>query len=165
MTAASRSSRRGRQAGSRTLCRRSAGVATIEFAIIAVVAIVIMQFCWWAGRAYWQRSLLEAAARDAARLIASTPPGELTSSSQFNTAIANANALVEAAVQESGIDFAGLDIACDGSIVCNSAVGLRVIRLEAEALLPETVFPALGGDGLAVTVSVEVPYDGRFAFH
>jgi hypothetical protein len=149
----------------RCLRQRSAGVATIEFSIIAVAAVLIMQFCWWAGRAYWQRTVLEASVRDAARLIASMPPGELSSSAAFAAAVGQADAFVGEAAQKSGIDFRGLGIACDGSLACNSAAGLRIIRMEAEAYLPETVFPVLGGDGLAVTVIVEVPYDGRFAFH
>lgn len=148
----------------RRLRQRSAGVAIIEFAIIAVVAVMMMQFCWWAGRAYWQRTVLEGAVRDAARLIASTPPGALTTYGNFTNVVADANALVAEATQRSGIDFLGLDILCDGSVLCTSSVGLRVIRIEAEALLPETVFPAFGGDGIPVTLSVEVPYDGRFAF-
>lgn len=140
------------------------GIATIEFAFVAVMAILIMQFCWWAGRAYWQRSVLEAATRDAARLIASMPPGELASSSAFHAARADAETLLQEVLQRNGITFEGSGVSCDGSLICGSAAGLKVIRMEARATLPETVFAVFGGDGLVIDVAVEVPYDGRFTF-
>lgn len=142
---------------------RQRGAATIEFAFVAVLAVLVMEFCWWAGRAYWQYHVLEAATRDAARLIASTPPGEMASSSAFYAVRAQAEALIQEAADSNGINFDTSGILCDGSVLC-SAAGLKVIRMESRATLPETVFSQFGGDGVEVVVAVEVPYDGRFAF-
>ncbi|HEU4852125.1 MAG TPA: TadE/TadG family type IV pilus assembly protein [Telluria sp.] len=140
---------------------REAGAAAVEMAFVMLGALVMMAGTWAIGNALWQYSELEAAAYDAAALVASATPSEMADLAGFDAVEDSASALVVEAAERSGSTFQSIDIECIPDDDC-VLTGTRSVQVEVEAFLQTDLFPIDGGgDGIPVTINVEVPYAGR----
>jgi Flp pilus assembly protein TadG len=140
---------------------REAGAAAIELALVMVGALTMMAGTWALGHALWQVSVLEAAAHDAATLFASAAPSELADEDGFDALVIRASDLVQEAAERSGSSYRSTDVECAPDDDCVFSE-IRTVRVEVEAYLQTDLFPIDGGgDGIPVTIHVEVPYAGR----
>lgn len=140
---------------------REAGAAAIELALVMLGALIMMAGTWALGHALWQVSVLEAAAHDAASLVASSAPAELADENALEAVKDRASDLVQEAAERSGSTYRSTDVECFPDDDCVFS-DIRTVRVEVEAYLQTDLFPIDGGgDGVPVTIHVEVPYAGR----
>lgn len=83
--------------------RRTRGFAAIEFALVIGVWVVILVNGLYFGRMAMAGVVLDRAANDAARYLATVPVERLRDSAQRALALANAQAMTQAALADAGI--------------------------------------------------------------
>lgn len=140
---------------------RERGAAALEFALVFVAVWAVLLSCWVAGNVALQRSLIKAAARDAAMLVANATPAELASAATINQLETRAEALLRNAVEQAGNEAGSIEIFRDNAIGTYNP-SLTSVRVSVEALITEHVFATFPFEHTLV-VTVEVPHGSRLA--
>jgi hypothetical protein len=142
--------------------KRMRGAAVVEFALVFVGTWTVVVLCWVAGNIALQRSLIKAAARDAAMLVANANPAEMATSAAVNQLEDRAEALLQEAVERGGSEVSYVNIA--RRVTGSYGPALNTVRVTVDATVVENVFPNSFMFGqYPVTITVEVPYGGRLS--
>ncbi|WP_374584320.1 hypothetical protein [Pseudoduganella sp.] len=88
--------------------RTSRGAAMIELAAVLVACSMMLMACLNYGRLAMEGAVLDRAAADAARYLAALPPEELRDSARRGVVLANAQAMLEQVLQDSGLQVLDL---------------------------------------------------------
>ncbi|MYN04099.1 hypothetical protein GTP41_18565 [Pseudoduganella sp. DS3] len=90
--------------------RRCRGVALIELVAVLAVCVPLLLGILYYGRMAMDGALLDRAASDAARYLATLPPEELRDSARRAVVLANAQSMLEQALQASGLALQDLQV-------------------------------------------------------
>lgn len=100
--------------------RRCRGIAAIELALVLLACSLLLMQCLYFGRLAMNGAVLNRAASDAARYLALVPVEILRDGARRAQVLANAQAMLEAALADAGVPVQDLqvDFAC-GVTSCN----------------------------------------------
>ncbi|NVD96990.1 TadE/TadG family type IV pilus assembly protein [Massilia sp. BJB1822] len=140
--------------------RGQGGVVAIELAVVLDMAALLLAVLLLGGRMMWHYSVLQRAAFDAARYMATMPRPELANPMQAPVLAARAGQLVLDAVSEAALDTspgAGqVSVRCD-DLPCGGTPPQR-IRVTVQIQLSDPLFNLLGAGSIALTGSSVQPY-------
>lgn len=143
-----------------TASRRAQGATLIEFTLVVVLLFTMMSATWRLGHVMWQESIVSAAATEAAHLVATTPALEMLTPDAADDVTDLAEDLIEDAIEASGNVRGTINVSCAPS-GCEATANPTRVRVEATAIVADSVFVYFGYDGLPMTVEMEVAYGGR----
>ncbi|MBB3117005.1 TadE/TadG family type IV pilus assembly protein [Pseudoduganella violacea] len=141
--------------------RKQGGVVAIELAIVLDLAVLLLlAVLLMGGRMMWHYTVLQRAAFDAARYMATMPRPELGNPLLAPTLAARASQLVLDAVGEAALDTrpgAGqISVRCD-DLPCGGALPQR-IGVTVQIQLSDPLFNLLGAGSITLSGSSVQPY-------
>jgi hypothetical protein len=143
--------------------RRQRGVAAVEFAILVPALIVLLSAPLFIGRVLWHYTVVQKAAHDATRYLATVPEAEMRSSTLAPVAAALANDIVAAELADLYPRAAPpvLTIKCNGN-TCGGATPWSTVGVRIEMELHDPFFDISygGDDGMLITAEVQMNYIG-----
>lgn len=139
---------------------RQRGAAAVECAFSCLAIWIMLMAVWVLGQLSYQRSLIRAAARDAAQMIAGATPSERAVPGAVAALQASAENALRAAVEAQGNEVELIVIA--QYPLNNYSPSLSRVVVTVNANIMESVFPNWGAyGGFAENITVEVPYGSR----
>jgi Flp pilus assembly protein TadG len=139
------------------------GVAAVEFAILLPLLFVLLSAPLYIGRVLWHYTVVQKAAHDAARYLASVPESEMRTNGLAQNAAALAREIVAAELGDLNPGPTPPDIAvqCNHSS-CNSITAWTSVQVTVQVEMHD---PFLGSsldslDGLPLTGDVQMRYIG-----
>ncbi|HYE40064.1 MAG TPA: TadE family protein [Ramlibacter sp.] len=136
------------------------GSVLIEFTLSVVLLLAMMSATWRLGHLMWQDSIVTAASLDAANLVATTPAFEMLDADAADEITDRAEDMIEDAIEASGNTRGTINVSC-APAGCEATANPTRVRVEATAIIADSVFAYFGYDGFPMTVEMEVPYGGR----
>ncbi|MCU6497850.1 pilus assembly protein [Rugamonas sp. A1-17] len=142
--------------------RPQRGIAAIELALILPVLLILLTFPLYLGRLFWHYSVIERAAQDAVRYLATVPLSEIRSSSRGPALTAVARSIVDAELAElaPGPDVIGVTIGCD-AVQCLGFSAPTTVNVAIQLKLTDIFFSNVTSMTIPLTVNVTSPYLGR----
>lgn len=147
--------------------RRQSGVAAVEFALVLPVLVLLLTLPLFFGRCFWHYTVLQKAAHDAARFMATVPIADIKNPTRAMDAAALAKFIATeetAELRPGGMYPVSIDIFCDAGS-CNFGQPVKV-RALVRIRMFDTVFgqytwPFIGDDGLVLEADVSMRYVGN----
>lgn len=147
---------------SRVTRSTNGGAAALELAFVLLASWMLIVMVWILGNIILQRSIIRAAALNAAELIASATPAELASADTIALIEQRAEEVLREAIERGGNEVLEIDI--DRNSRSFYPPDLQTVEVKVEANIGERVFPnAMVFGGVSERIVVEVPYGGRLA--
>jgi Flp pilus assembly protein TadG len=145
----------------RNAARNVQGSVAVEMAIVLPIMVTLITGLIWFAQVFWYYSVMQKAAYDAARLLSTATPIEVTTPGAGNTAAPIAQ-LVAAMVEErtslmnnvEGVKY--IDVQCD-FVTCGFSVPTTV-RVSIKKRIS---FPILEQSSLGLTADVTMRYAGN----
>jgi hypothetical protein len=145
---------------------RQRGNAAVEFAIILPVLVILISVPLFFGRCLWHYTVVQKAAHDAARYMATVPAGEIKNPVRAMDAAAVARYIATeetAELQPGGQYPVSIDIFCD-DLSCNLGQPLEVravVRVKMfDPIFGQFTSPFIGEDGILMKADVSMRYVG-----
>ena len=131
----------------------------MELALILPFFLILLTFPLFLGRAYWHYSVIERAARDAARYLSMIPLSEMKNPARAPTLAAVAGQIVNAEVAELAPGPAAIivTVSCDTGQCAGYSVPLKV-RVTVQVQVWVIFFSNLTSVVLPLTADVTYPY-------
>ena len=147
--------------------RRQRGVAAVEAAVLLPLLLVLLVFPLFFGRIFWHYAVLQKAAHDAARYLATVPLVEMNNPARGPLAADLARAI---ATTETAELYAGENSPVSITVLCddgNCDAGLpATVSVLARTRMYDPFFgsvtkPIFGEDGLLLRAKVVMRYVGQ----
>jgi len=141
---------------------RQRGIAAVELALILPVLLILLVFPLFFGRLFWHYSVMDRAAQDAARYLATIPPSEIRNPARAPalTAVAKSIADAELAELAPGPDGIFVTIGCD-AVQCVGFAVPTTVNVAIQVQLTDIFFSNMTSLTIPLMVNVTYPYVGR----
>jgi Flp pilus assembly protein TadG len=140
--------------------RRTRGSVAVETAIILPIMALLISGLVWFAQVFWYYSVLQKAAYDAARLLSTATPVEITTLGPNNMApiaqLVHAITTERTSVTDKVKEKLLIDVQCDFS-TCGLAVP-STVRVAIRMTMP---FPIIENNSLMLTSDVTMRYAGN----
>lgn len=140
---------------------RQRGIAAVELALILPFMVLMLAAPLYFGRVFWHYSVVERAAGDAARYLASVPIAEMKDPNRAGDVVAVAQAIVATEISElnPGNFPPGVTIQCD-NLGCFGFSTPSTVSVGIQLYVENVFFPGIWSMSLPVTANVCYPYIG-----
>jgi len=145
----------------RTATRRVQGGVAVEMAIVLPIMATLITGLIWFAQVFWYYSVMQKAAYDAARLLSTATPIEITTPGASNTAAPIAQLVSAMVVERTSVmntiqEAKYIEVNCDFS-TCGLTVP-STVRVAVRMRMP---FPILEQSSLTLTADVTMRYAGN----
>jgi hypothetical protein len=144
-------------------CARQRGVAAVEFAILVPLLLILLTAPLYIGRVLWHYTVIQKAAHDGARYLATVPEAEMRSTALAPGAAAFAENIVQAELADlnTGSVPPAVGIRCNG-IPCTGINPWTTVAISIQTEMKDPFFgTGYGGDdGLVINADVQMKYIG-----
>jgi Flp pilus assembly protein TadG len=141
---------------------RQRGIAAVELAITMPLLIVLLVFPLYFGRVYWQYTVFQHAAQDAARYVSNAPASEMVNPNRALDVTAVASAIVAEELAEIPIGSYKIRplVTCDGA-ECAGYTRPTTVKVTIQTLVEDAFFPGQTELTLPLVVNVTSPILSR----
>lgn len=151
--------------------RSQRGVAAVEFAIILPLLMVLITCLLFFGRCFWHYTVVQKAAHDAARYMATVPEWDIRNQTKGMNAAAVATYIATQETEElkpGGDYLITIDVQCgdlSGDHNCNSNAKPDTVRALIVVVMFDPIFtaftsPFIGDNGVVLKADVRMRYVG-----
>ena len=143
------------------------GVVAVEMALMLPLFLVLLALPLFLGRALYHYQLSHKAAHDAARYLSSCAALDFKSPARAADVVAAARAIAAAELDGSsaGTYAPVVSVNCDGGqctgFLVPTTVGVQVVTLLEDDVLPDFSYNLLGSGGLPLTAVASMRYVGN----
>lgn len=135
---------------------RQRGVAAVEFALLAMLLVVLLVAPLSMGRILWHYTVMQKAAHDAARYLAQVPDGELRTPNLVPHAERVARAIVAAELADlnPGDYVPAVTVQCDG-VNCSGSASPVTVRVHIRIEVSDPFFGMNFGSEFGIQLNAE----------
>jgi Flp pilus assembly protein TadG len=145
--------------------RRQRGIAAVELALVLPVFVLLLAATVFVGRTLYHYQVMQKAAHDATRYLASAPPLEVSSSSRMGGTVAAARAIADAEIADlpATSEPPVVSVMCNGGGTCTGYSVPVTVAVRVESLLSDDLVPvnAYGLNGVDLTAQATMRYVGN----